>query len=698
MEIKRLILAIVVTAAILLGWEWAFNYVGTKMGYDMSAKPVAPTIAANDPATSPAPATTQASLPGGTTAPTVAGINGVLTVQGGPATQPVVILGSTEEKNAQYAVALHINPIGASYEAVTINNSRKAVGQKDLYQFQHAYAAAPVSSRPMAISKLLVNGAALDLSGVAWKLDSAAKGPESTASATFFTDIVGPGGPMLTVRKTFTVSPIEEGGANGARGFDTRVNFEFVNRTPAPMTIRADIAGPTLPPPEVDRGPDRSFIAGYRGERIINFKHEGVEAFDAKHPNKQYSHNKDGEPVVWFGTASTYFNAIMRPELSAGMNKPDFIQSVDAIVLNPTADSFHKEIVLTLTTTDLTIAPGDTRALPFRVYLGPKQRSLLQNAYYEAPLVAYNESLTLSGGCTYCTFQPVVDTLMKLLKFFHWIFKDWGIAIIALVILVRTLLHPITKRSQVSMAKMSKMGPEMEKLKAKYKDDKEGLNRAMVQFYKTQGAAPVIGCLPMFLQMPIWVALYSGLSGTFELRQEHFLYGLTWIKDLARPDHLVEFAPDKSLNLLFLHVSGINVLPMLLAIAFFVQMKLQPKPVAVTPEQQQQQKMMQWMTLLFPVMLYSGPSGLNLYILTSTTIGIIESKIIRNHIKEQEAKVAAGPIIIDAPVTKAKVRRRGEPEPAPAKGGGIAGWLANLQQRAEDLRNDAEKRTKKPKN
>jgi YidC/Oxa1 family membrane protein insertase len=95
-----------------------------------------------------------------------------------------------------------------------------------------------------------------------------------------------------------------------------------------------------------------------------------------------------------------------------------------------------------------------------------------------------------------------------MLKFFHMIFRDWGLAIIALVCVVRVLLHPITKKSQVSMMKMGKMGPEMERLKKKYGDDKDGLNKAMMQFYKEQGATPILGCLPMFLQMPIWIALY----------------------------------------------------------------------------------------------------------------------------------------------------------------------------------------------
>ena len=131
----------------------------------------------------------------------------------------------------------------------------------------------------------------------------------------------------------------------------------------------------------------------------------------------------------------------------------------------------------------------------------------------------------------------------------------------------------------------------------------------------------LLGCLPMFIQMPIWIALWSSLQSTFELRLAPFLWGFTWIKDLAQPDHLITFATPFSF--FFLHIDGINILPILLAVVFYLQQKIQPQQPATTPEQQQQQKMMKWMmVLMFPLMLYSGPAGLNLYILTSTTIGI----------------------------------------------------------------------------
>ena len=291
-----------------------------------------------------------------------------------------------------------------------------------------------------------------------------------------------------------------------------------------------------------------------------------------------------------------------------------------------------------------------------------------------------------SGICGACTFQWLIDTLVWLLRAFHVVLRDWGLSIIALVVLVRAILHPITKKSQISMAKMSKMGPEMERLKKKHGENKDELNKAMMQFYKEQGITPVLGCLPMFLQMPIWIALWQSLQTTFELRQAPFLHPwgipLTWIHDLSQPDHFITFAP---IPLIFgFKLSALNILPLLMGLVFWIQTKMQPKPAAMTKEQEQQQKMMQWMTLLFPLMLYNGPSGLNLYILTSTAIGIVESKIVRDHIKEREEAEKAGRIIVDP----GKKFRGGKGD---KKGGqsdqdkprGVMGWLSDLQKKID---------------
>jgi YidC/Oxa1 family membrane protein insertase len=219
----------------------------------------------------------------------------------------------------------------------------------------------------------------------------------------------------------------------------------------------------------------------------------------------------------------------------------------------------------------------------------------------------------------------------------------------------------------------------------------------MMKFYKEHGATPILGCLPMFLQMPIWIALWSALQSTFELRHAGFLrwenVHLTWIKDLSQPDHLFQLSHPMNLFGL-IPISGLNILPLLLGVVFFIQQKyFTPKPPTMTPEQEQQQKMMQWMSLLFPVMLYPGPSGLNLYILASTTFGIIESKRIRDHIKRREEAAASGKVIVD---TGKKFGGGGggkSPVKQPAKPQGRFGaWIANIQQKAAEVQREQQRR------
>jgi YidC/Oxa1 family membrane protein insertase len=197
----------------------------------------------------------------------------------------------------------------------------------------------------------------------------------------------------------------------------------------------------------------------------------------------------------------------------------------------------------------------------------------------------------------------------------------------------------------------------------------------------------------MLLQTPIWIALWQALQSTFELRQAPFLWGFTWIHDLSKPDHLITFHP---IPLVFSWtLSAINILPILMGVVFFVQTKFQPKPAAMTKEQESQQKMMQWMMpLIFPLMLYNGPSGLNLYIFTSTGIGIIESKIIRDHIRQREEEEKAGRVIVDAGKKFKGGSGKALPSTDQPKPRGLMGWVAQLQDRAEQVRREAEKRGK----
>jgi YidC/Oxa1 family membrane protein insertase len=241
---------------------------------------------------------------------------------------------------------------------------------------------------------------------------------------------------------------------------------------------------------------------------------------------------------------------------------------------------------------------------------------------------------------------------------------NYGVAIIILVIIIRVLLHPLTKKGQISMMKMQKFAPQMQALKEKYKDDKDALQRETMKFYKEKGATPILGCLPMFLQMPIWIALYTAFNADVNLRQAAFLP--VWITDLAGQDAIVSW-PSHAFSIpLMGPIVSFNLLPILLTVAMYYQTKLTPTSMTTpsTPQQAQQQKMMKWMTpIMMLVFFYNAPAGLNLYIMTSTFSSVFEQMIIRKHIKEKEAAEAAAETMIEIPGKAARGSR-----PKKAKG------------------------------
>ena len=688
--------------AVVVGWQYGISFVYKQMGWAMPGTQVASTQPVA-PATSAAPSTGPSTGP--TTGPeNAAGAIQIVGVPAGAAPQPAS-LGSAAHRDATFALQLALDPIGAGIKAVTLNDFKTAADNGSVYVFQEPYASHVTQSRPLGTRSITVNGQALDLSNVPWRL---LEGTEPTV-ATYVLDLP----PALQVRKTYRVFPRESDQRKGAAGYEVFVEYAFKNLTGAPVSVKTVFNGPNLPPSEISRGPDRQVVGGYRASHGLDVQAHAIEYFEPDSANKDLLKDEDGLPVVWAGAASIYFQALVLATDANG-GPASYLSSVRAegLDIKEETDPTRRTVATVFETTDITVPPNSETALPLNVYLGPKWRNVLKNDYYSAFPRAYHQTLVIATGpCAFCTFDWLINLLVWMLGIFHWLFGgfagrgDWGLAIIGLVVLVRAVLHPVTKRSQMSMMKMGKMGPQLEALKKKYGDDKEAMSKAMWEFQKSQGITPILGCLPMFLQMPIWIALWSSLQTTFELRQSPFLWGFTWIDDLSKPDHLIAFS--QPIQLFFgWSIDGINLLPVLLGVVFFVQHKMQPKPPAMTPEQEQQQKMMQWMTLLFPLFLYNGPSGLNLYILTSTTIGIIESKRIRQHIKEREELEKGDRVIVDAPPTRASKRRRddedgplgrgrnAEPPKKPTPTGWLGRKLAELSEKAEQIKREAERKAR----
>jgi YidC/Oxa1 family membrane protein insertase len=710
MDTKRLFIGMAVAMLLVMGWaqlvqylhknnpDWDWGNQPPVAATQPSEIPIVPTTA---PAAMPTTVTTAPSgVPVVTTQNVEAVVTGKLMVIPAVGAKPTSI-GSAVKDDPAAPMQLNINPHGAGLDSVVLNEFKLKVESDDPYVFQRSFGGeGDDDSRALATRSITIGGETIDLRSVDWIPVAPTTQPAGVVASATYRAVIGRGkDEVLWIDKTYTLTPKTDDGAT-PQGYEVVVSHTVTNRSGQAIdNVKIAMNGPMPPPVETDTIDDRQIVGGYYTAGHVTLNHVPLNTItrDSKPDELSFS-TYEGKPLVWIGMSGVYFNAILRPS----GDQPVKIDSAHAVGLNFDKPQYH-HVILKLETNTFSVPKDGSVTQSSAVFFGPKKRQLLKTDYYSAPLVRYDQTLVLTGGpCAFCTIQWLVNGLYYLLRIFERIFRDWGLAIICLVLIVRAILHPITKKSQINMSKMSKMGPEIERLKKKYGDNKDELNKAMMQFYKQQGATPILGCLPMILQMPIWIALYSALQSTFELRQAPFLWGFTWIKDLAHPDRLIYF-PNNPVNIWFIHFDAINFLPVILGVVSYVQAKIMQaqQPPSTTPEQETQKKLMVWMSLLLPVILYNGPSGLNLYIITSTTIGLIESHIVRKHIKEREELEKRGAVIVDGPppdkdrpATGQIRRKQAEPEKTT---GGLAGWISKLQNKAAEMQREQSKRTKKKK-
>ncbi|MBC8406588.1 MAG: membrane protein insertase YidC [Planctomycetes bacterium] len=264
----------------------------------------------------------------------------------------------------------------------------------------------------------------------------------------------------------------------------------------------------------------------------------------------------------------------------------------------------------------------------FQWYVGPKDNALL------APfgdMASIPEFADYSSSFFYRMFFThwIAPGIMWLLTMFHTLVGNWGVAIILLTILVRGALMPLNRRSQLKMAeyqvKMQKVKPMMDNITKKFAKDPKRKQQEMTKLYKKHQVAPPLGgCLPPFLQMPIFIGLFAALRSSLKLRQQPF-FG--WMEDLSRPDALIDFGGPVADFFPMSGVTSFNLLPIIMVVLWVAHQKTMPKPA--DPNQAQMQKIMTFMPILFGVMLYNYAAGLSLYMITSSAIGIFEAKVIK---------------------------------------------------------------------
>ena len=233
------------------------------------------------------------------------------------------------------------------------------------------------------------------------------------------------------------------------------------------------------------------------------------------------------------------------------------------------------------------IAVGESKTFSAIFYAGPKDQDNLK-------LLANGLDLTVDYGILWFISQP----LFWFLQFIHGIVGNWGIAIIAITLLVKGALFPLTKVQYESMAKMRNLKPKIDELQARYKDDRQKMGPAMMELYRKEKVNPMGGCLPMLIQLPIFLALYWVFVESVELRQAPFAL---WITDLSVQDPYY-------------------VLPVLYGISMFIMQKLTP----MTVTDPMQAKIMLWMPVAFSVFFLWFPSGLVLYWVVSNLVSLAQ--------------------------------------------------------------------------
>jgi YidC/Oxa1 family membrane protein insertase len=240
------------------------------------------------------------------------------------------------------------------------------------------------------------------------------------------------------------------------------------------------------------------------------------------------------------------------------------------------------------------IDPGQHERIATSYYLGPKEQQYLT-------LVGNN----LIGALHYGWLNIIARPLVQVLKFFYSYVGNYGAAIILLTFVIKIIFWPLSHKSYKSMEKMKKIQPMMKQLKEKYKDDRQKMNQELMQLYKTYKVNPAGGCLPMLLQIPVFIGLYEALMGAVELRHASFIThfpftDIVWLADLSAKDPYY-------------------ITPVIMGLSMFLQQKLSP-----TAGDPTQAKIMLIMPIFLTFIFLNFPSGLVVYFFTNNMLSIFQ--------------------------------------------------------------------------
>ena len=353
------------------------------------------------------------------------------------------------------------------------------------------------------------------------------------------------------------------------------IDFEVDNQSASPWT--GFVYG-QLKQTEIEQGGSMGILG-----RLPSYHGAAIYTEQEKYEKIDYEQMREGNlnvatPAGWVAMLQHYFVSSWLPADSQGYQ---FYSGVGGSSTNPQYRIGYK------TTQPVVIPSGGQGALETALYVGPKEQVRLERQGAEG--------LTLTVDYGWLT--PVSDPLFWLLNHINNIVNNWGWSIILLTVLIKAIFYPLSAASYKSMAKMKKLQPRLQTLKERYSDDKQKFQQEMMKLYKAEKVNPAGGCLPILVQIPVFIALYWVLLESVELRQADFMF---WLKDLSLPDPYF-------------------VLPLIMGASMLAQHFLNPAPVDPI-----QKKIMMAMPIVFTVFFLWFPAGLVLYWVVNNLLSIAQ--------------------------------------------------------------------------
>ncbi len=321
---------------------------------------------------------------------------------------------------------------------------------------------------------------------------------------------------------------------------------------------------------------------------------------------KKHDHERFASKGGWFGFTDKYWLTALVPPQDAQVTAELQYGKADNV------DIYQADYIGAAQE----VAPGATVSEESRAFAGAKEVALLDQ--YETHYGVPNFDRAIDFGWFYWITKPIFLTL----DFFYKLLGNFGLAILLLTVLIKLIFFPLANKSYRAMSKMKKLQPEMQKLREKYGDDKQKLNQETMALYKRVGANPMAGCLPIIIQIPVFFSLYKVLYVTIEMRHAPF-YG--WIHDLSAPDpttfvNLFGLLPFPAPDISFLHIGA---WPLIMGLTMYLQQKLNPQPPDPV-----QAKMFMILPVVFTFMLAQFAAGLVIYWSWNNLLSIAQQWVI----------------------------------------------------------------------